>query len=108
LASFAVIAGSAESLDRRTHTNQCRKAATTNKSSNAHPTKVATSALRDALLNNPIVGVRVQFRVGTCRKGALDAPAVTSVSVFDKRPGHIHIEETPLDHLPALLGDIRR
>lgn len=61
-----------------------------------------------ASFDDPTVGVRVQIRVGTCRKGALEAPAVTSVSVYDKRPGHIHIEPTPLGNLPAMLGGIRR
>ena len=62
----------------------------------------------DASFEDPVVRVLVQIRVGTCRKGALGAPAVTGVSVFDKRPGHLHVERTTLGELPAILREIRR
>ncbi len=61
-----------------------------------------------ASFEEPTVRVLIQIRVGTCRKGPLGAPAVTRVSVFDKRPGHIHVERTTLGELPGILREIRR
>lgn len=50
------------------------------------------------------VGLRV--RVGTCRKGIQGNPAASSAQLYDKRPGHIHIEHVSLDLLEVKLREI--
>jgi hypothetical protein len=53
------------------------------------------------------VRVSTQVRVGTCRKGMWGKPIVSGVQLYDKRPGHIHIENVSLDVLEAKLTAIR-
>ena len=48
-----------------------------------------------------------RVRVGTCRKGIWGNPVVTSAQLYDKRPGHIHIENVSLDVLETKLKEIQ-
>ena len=56
---------------------------------------------------DPDVSVTTQVRVGTCRKGMWGKPVVSEVQLYDKRPGHIHIESVSLDVLETKLRAIR-
>jgi hypothetical protein len=61
----------------------------------------------DVKFEDPDVSVLTQVRVGTCRKGMLGKPVVSEVQLYDKRPGHIHIEIVSLDVLETKLRAIR-
>jgi hypothetical protein len=64
-------------------------------------------AFVDSSFDDSTVHVLIQIKVGTCRKGPAGAPAVTIVQVYDKRPGHIHIQLESLGTLAAALMAIR-
>jgi hypothetical protein len=64
-------------------------------------------ALVDVKFEDPDVSVLTQVRVGTCRKGMLGKAVVSWVQLYDKRPGHIHIEIVSLDVLETKLRAIR-
>jgi len=60
-----------------------------------------------ATLEEPEAHVSVSVRVGTCRKGIAGNAVASAAQLYDKRPGHIHIEQVPLDVLEAKLREIR-
>jgi hypothetical protein len=64
-------------------------------------------AFVDVKFVDPYVSVTTQVRVGTCRKGMWGKPVVSEVQLYDKRPGHIHIESVSLDVLETKLRAIR-
>jgi hypothetical protein len=64
-------------------------------------------AFVDSSFDDSTVHVLIQIKVGTCRKGPAGVPAVTLVQVYDKRPGHIHIQLKSLGTLAAALMTIR-
>ncbi len=64
-------------------------------------------AFVDVKFEDPDVHVLTQVKVGTCRKGMWAKPVVSEVQLYDKRPGHAHIEVVSLDALETKLRTIR-
>jgi hypothetical protein len=58
-------------------------------------------------VEDPQVNVLTDVRVGTCRKGMWGKAVASKAQLYDKRPGHIHIENVSLDGLETKLGVIR-
>jgi hypothetical protein len=58
-------------------------------------------------VEDPEVKVLTGVRVGTCRKGMWGKAVASKAQLYDKRPGHIHIENVSLDVLETKLGVIR-
>jgi hypothetical protein len=58
-------------------------------------------------VEDPKVNVLAEVRVGTCRKGMWGQPVASKAQLYDKRPGHIHIENVSLDVLETELAVIR-
>jgi hypothetical protein len=59
------------------------------------------------VVEDPEIEVVTNVRVGTCRKGMWGKAVASKAQLYDKRPGHIHIENVPLDVLEGKLAVIR-
>jgi len=64
-------------------------------------------AFVDVEVEDPEFKVLTWVRVGTCRKGMWGKAVPSKAQLYDKQPGHAHIENVPLDVLEAKLREIR-
>ena len=64
-------------------------------------------AFVDVEVEDPEFKVLTWVRVGTCRKGMWGKAVPSKAQLYDKQPGHTHIENVPLDLLAAKLREIR-
>jgi hypothetical protein len=64
-------------------------------------------AFVDAAFEDSDVHVLTHVRVGSCRKGMWGNAVASAAQLHDKRPGHAHIDEVPLDVLETKLSAIR-